>query len=715
MLSLEIRGGFYKILKQDVETGVVRFTISPYFVYKETRDGLILCEGRLAMYQKDTPLLLKGEFKDGVFQVDTATCKDESLCERLIHFICKPPTTTRKKIAEFVKFDIYKYCSKKGALEDIEKAIPLKNGWLKFFHKVQQLNELEEFTKFLYSYEISLDQIELLIAKDVTLGSLKRNPYHILRFSEIPFERMDRLAMDQQFLPYCKERISSIVLYAMRNRLRSGHTAVTKEGLYRNVKYLLDKSARPIQFGLLLYEYALESLAKELRLVSVGGNIYVQLKKIYEEESTIAAHINRLSNGKELIKGEIDVDRIEKEQGLQYTKGQRAAFELLKTSGVKILTGRPGAGKTAVIKGLISEFLRDNKRKVVQLSATTGRAAQVMGAACGDEAKTVHKMLDIRPFSAKGGEDSLTGKGENNPILADLVIVDEFSMEGVEICSILLSAIKNEAIILLVGDDSQLQSVEYGNVLQDFIESGVIPVYRLTEVMRQKGRIPDNAWKANHGSDALEIGDDFKIYEFQKEEDALPVLMENIRLDKSKVLCSVKNGALGVHTINKKLQESTLRDRDELLSYGQSKYYKGDYIIITKTDYELGVYNGDIGTIEDYDPSNNRITLLFTDTKGKTKTVFIDRSQMKLIILAYAITTHKSQGSEWDDIHVLLPDTSQNMLTRRLFYTAITRARSRVFIYSINESYKIAIRNCNEEKRVSILKDRLQGSVFLAA
>ena len=278
-----------------------------------------------------------------------------------------------------------------------------------------------------------------------------------------------------------------------------------------------------------------------------------------------------------------DIEEIEKKLNITYTHGQRKVFQALKTTGIKILDpNAPGSGKTAVIKGLIQKF------HAVKLSATTGRASQVLMEACQKEATTVHKLLDIRPYG-----ENLTSKNINNPIQAELIIVDEVSMMGLKLASLLLQAVKNTSILLLVGDIDQLQSVEYGNVLSDLIHSGYVETYSLTEVVRQKGSILQNAKLINEGCTSLLVDQDFHYAECQDADEILSLLEENVRVD-DQILTTIRKGKLGTRALNEKLQD---KKTVYCTSFGDVDYYEKNRIIMTKTSYEAGYFNGDMGII----------------------------------------------------------------------------------------------------------------------
>lgn len=322
--------------------------------------------------------------------------------------------------------------------------------------------------------------------------------------------------------------------------------------------------------------------------------------------------------------------------------------------------------------------------------ATTGAASQVIKKSTGRNAETVHKHLGYRPL----GQKTFSCKDENNPINASFIIIDEVSMMDLEICSVLLPAVKSGALLLLVGDADQLQSVSYGNVLADFIHSGQFEVYHLTEVMRQTGSIYHNAVRVKIGNDNLILSSHFKLYRFGDEKEALSAMLSNLNVQTSMVLSPVKKGILGTNHLNKIIQQNITRHRPIVFRYGDKVFHEGDRIIMTKTDYQKGYFNGDVGEVV----SSHQGLL---SVKFLEKTILLDQDDHAQLDLAYSITIHKSQGSEKEDIHILLPESPQNMLNRRLLYTAITRAKNNVYIYYINDALKQAVSNVSEKKRVT--------------
>lgn len=309
----------------------------------------------------------------------------------------------------------------------------------------------------------------------------------------------------------------------------------------------------------------------------------------------------------------------------------------------------------------------------------------------------IYKLLNLRPCG-----DTVLCKSEGDPIDAGLIIVDEVSMLDLEIASYLFPAVRNGAIIILCGDDNQLESVGYGKVLADLIDCGKVEVYRLYQIMRQSGTICENASIILSGSAEIKLDESFSLHRYTSDNEAVKAMMSNLKYECSFVLSPVKKkGEAGVYALNKIIQES-IPNLTYCFSYNNENFHIGDRIIMTQTNYDQGYFNGDIGTISSF--CEGILSVTFFD-----KVLSLSRDDFANMQLAYSITVHKSQGSEIDDVHIILPDSCKNMLTRRIVYTAITRAKSHVYIYSVGDAFEYAVKNKAEHQRRSNLVYRIQN------
>jgi exodeoxyribonuclease V alpha subunit len=415
---------------------------------------------------------------------------------------------------------------------------------------------------------------------------------------------------------------------------------------------------------------------------------------------------------------EILVAQAEKSEGITLAEQQKQAVMSALNSGVLVITGGPGTGKTTIVKVILA-LLKDKK---VALTSPTGRAAKRLKETTGKDAKTIHRLLEF-------GLDEETGRfrfqrNEQNPLHFDVVVVDEASMIDVLLMNNLLKAITPPARLILVGDVDQLPSVGPGNVLKDIIGSQVVDVVRLTQIFRQKrtSHIIQNAHRINDGSMPYlgNSGDFFFTYKEDPEQvvetvkslvsKRLPKYLNCHPIRDIQVISPMRRTITGVDNLNHQLQ-GTLNPPTEHaleLANGQFRFRKGDKVMQIRNNYEALVFNGDIGRVRHVDPEERLLKILFPTEEGYKEVTYED-SDLDQIVLAYAVTVHKSQGSEYPV--VVMPVTTQHfiMLQRNLLYTAVTRAKRMVVLVGTKKAIAIAVKNNKIEIRNSLLKDFLKG------
>lgn len=698
----ELTGIYEKTESRNEKTGYCIFQVSPSVFYPHAENGILHCEGMIGFYVKGTPISLTGEWKSGFFHVvkdSIPHSRKEDVVQILEYLTGELTLAQEEKIAEAAKPDLFAFVQSSNAKKIIENITQKEKLAQYLIKKISALCEQESFTKEMLSYGIPFDRIDYLIKKGTKRENLLKNPYLPCIYAEVPIRFADLIAFNSCGIDsYNIVRICGFIVYALKMSEKQGDTCCHLTQLCRSVNYWLANSVQPVKIGIGLLWMCLGKIKKIAQTHIIDGQPYVYLNDLWDAEEAVINGIIRLSQFPVNRVCHMDIQKIEKEQGIVYRPMQRKAFNLLKTSGIKILTGPPGSGKTAVVKGLISAY-REETHGEVRLSATTGCAAQVLGSACHDTAETVNRMIQVIPYG-----NSMSSRDLNNPVPAGLIIVDEISMIGLKLFALLLGAIKPGSILILVGDKDQLQSVECGNVLHDLIESGLIETCELTEVMRQCGTIPQNAKRINVGDELLQYDCSFQYFDCASDEELLKLLFKNYNTEKSdcQILCPVKKGKTGIWELNHKLQEKRFSGKSTVsIVYGKSIYYEGDKIIMTKTNYEKGYFNGDIGIIGGI--MEGELLVGFENKK-----IILSRTDLQHMQLAYAITVHKSQGNEWESVHIILPDKPTNMLTRRILYTAVTRAKKRVYLYCVNQSYLTAIDNVKERQRVTTLKKKLK-------
>jgi len=403
---------------------------------------------------------------------------------------------------------------------------------------------------------------------------------------------------------------------------------------------------------------------------------------------------------------------IQQKYGLQYDETQVEAIKAAVRSKFMVLTGGPGTGKTTTTLALIHLFQKMGRR--VLLAAPTGRAAKRISEITGMEAKTIHRLLEYKPHEG-------FQKNETNPLQGDVLIVDEASMVDIILMYNLLKAVPDRAVVLLVGDVDQLPSVGAGNVLKDIIDSKRVQVIHLKKIFRQAlgSAIITNAHRINRGEMPLLKGGQKSDFFFIEEEDPQRIVEIIIQLcarrlpqhfhvnpiEDIQVLSPMQRGETGAQNLNLKLQE-ILNPAKVSLSYGGTVFRLGDKVMQIKNNYEKNVFNGDIGTISRIDQEDKTLLVNFDGAK-----VQYDLTELDEIVLAYATTVHKSQGSEYKI--VVAPLTMQHyiMLQRNLLYTCVTRAKKAFVLIGSKKAVRIAISNNKIQKRNTLLAQRLAAEL----
>lgn len=429
-------------------------------------------------------------------------------------------------------------------------------------------------------------------------------------------------------------------------------------------------------------------------------------RPLYWQEVRAAVGIRRIVRSGIRTKCDPDAlcDYAETVCGVTYAEQQREAFRVLQTGGLYILTGGPGTGKTTVVKGLLAAYEKLYPNSEVRLCAPTGRASQRMKEATGREACTVHRLLEYRPFG-----DAFTCKSETNPIEADFIVIDESSMISIDMAELLFNAIRPGTTVLLVGDTAQLPSVGPGNVLADIIRSGIAPVTALTRTYRQGAGSPiiENAYRVGNGISELLSCPDFQILDCPVEE-LIPTIRGQYMLYNNpedpfsvQILTTTRRDeTCGCNAISRIIQAQVNPRTSGGMRYGDTTYYVGDKIMMTQNNYNLGYFNGDIGTITAIAKGEVVVDI-------NEETIRVPRNLLCDMSLAYATTIHKSQGSEYDVVIVVIPAKPASMLQRNILYTAITRARKRVILIASDSTIFACVNTISSVQRVTSLCERL--------
>jgi exodeoxyribonuclease V alpha subunit len=582
----------------------------------------------------------------------------------------------------------------------------------------QILESWEEFKNFKTLREFLFDKnLPLSWAKTLWLSHggesllyFKKSPYDSVVRHEFPFELVDSYALRAGSSRNSMERVRSGLCDLLINHYRQGHCAYPESKLLEEAHALLEVPQE-------LLEEALEFEVLEENFVcdSIGETSCVYLKDIWQMEQNVAEKLLAFTK-KGSPWGWFNMPKaLGWAQGLLNMKLaplQVEAIETALSSSMTIITGGPGTGKTTLIRSLVT-ILKTQYSSFV-LCSPTGRAAQRLGEATGHQAQTIHRLLKF---------DGLTGTfgyNKSKPLEADLVLIDEVSMVDLALMSHLLDALPPHCALILVGDVDQIPSVGAGNVLQSLISSGRFTTVRLKEIFRHKTEslIKINAHRINSGEMPIDSGphSDFHFLPAVGVEDTKRVikdLITNIIPNQYgikdprqlQILVPLNKGPLGTQQLNEELKEyfTDPLTRKSITGFGQN-YKAGDKIMVIKNDYKKGVFNGDIGFIQDIDPQAQYVDILFEE-----RPVRFDFEELEKLALAYAISIHKSQGSEYRAVIVIIGKEHLPLAQRHLIYTAVTRGKEHVFLVADPAALQTAVLSDENNRRWQKLTELLGG------
>ncbi|MBE5803287.1 MAG: ATP-dependent RecD-like DNA helicase [Clostridiales bacterium] len=617
-----------------------------------------------------------------------------------------------------------------------------KKRWIQIAESFREQQQAREAMIFLQSYGIP-PNLSVKISRlygERTPDVIRANPYRLCEdLDGVGFLTADRIGTALGIPPDSEHRVQSAVKYILKEvSISMGHVYLPRRELIQRAAGLLH-----VDEGMCHRQIRQLQLNREIIIQGGDGEeerVYLPVfdsaeREVAQRLCELMASLAPKRSGNRVHK---DIDRFEKTRNIRFSERQREAIISALEQGVLVITGGPGTGKTTIINCIIS--LLSNEGEVV-LCAPTGRAAKRMTEATGFESKTIHRLLEY------GGDDTSFARNQENPIEGDCVIVDETSMVDLMLMRSLLRAIEPGTRLLLVGDADQLPSVGAGNVLGDILASGVVPHVRLTDIFRQSesSRIVVNAHRINQGQMPLlnEKGTDFF---FERKEGFLNAAQtivqlvttrlpgflgygEKERLEQAvrniQVLAPAKKGECGVAALNNMLQAALNppAPHKTSLHYGETIFRLGDKVMQTKNDYQIewrretysgwedgaGVFNGDVGFVTEVDEEEHSLTVLFDEERE----VVYQSSQLENLDLAYCLSVHKSQGSEFPVVVMPVAGGPPMLLTRNLFYTALTRARSLVVLVGREDVVRQMVENDHILKRYTTLTERLVSMAAL--
>ena len=574
---------------------------------------------------------------------------------------------------------------------------------------------IREIMVFLQSHGIGTGRAVRIYKtyKEESIIKVTENPYRLaLDIHGIGFKTADTLAMKLGIAPDSLIRAQAGVRHVLQEIAAEGHCAAPWDTLVEAAVKLLEITA-PIIEEAVHAEVAEENLVQE----DIGGKLCLFLTPLHRAETGTATGMLRLLRGKPTwgtIVAEKAIPWVEGKTGLTLSDSQRDALTLSLSSKVVVITGGPGVGKTTLVNSILHVIRAKNVE--VLLCAPTGRAAKRLTESTGIEAKTIHRLLEFDPKS-NGFK-----RGRENPLVADLVVIDESSMVDISLMNRLLAAIPDLAALMIVGDVDQLPSVGPGSVLADIIDSGRIPTVRLTEIFRQaaSSRIIVNAHRINKGemplkAEGAELTDFYFIPANTPEEihdKLLQVVTERVPkrfglhpVRDIQVLTPMNRGGLGARSLNVVLQQALNKNSEPSVVRFGTTFAPGDKIIQTVNNYDKEVFNGDIGQILTVDLEEG---LLQADYDGRT--VDYEFGELDEVALAYATSIHKSQGSEYPAVVIPLAMQHYTLLERNLIYTAVTRGKKLVIIIGQTKALAMAVKNRKSNRRLTKLADRISAT-----
>ena len=555
---------------------------------------------------------------------------------------------------------------------------------------------------------------------------LQENPYRLaIDIFGIGFMTADKIASSMGFSKESPLRIRAGVLHVINELTREGHIFVPVEELSASVSEILSVPLEMAERGIeecrlgeeLIIEWYSDAEGKDECAVYLPAFHYAEVHSAKNLCRILASPFNGQYAAPDVV-----IPWVQEELGIKFAEEQSEAVKKALSSQVMVITGGPGTGKTTLIKAIIK--IRSARGFRIMLAAPTGRAAKRMAEAAGHEAKTIHRMLEYTGSLSAGGDFM---KNENDPLDCDLLIVDEASMIDQVLFHHLLKAVPKGASVIFVGDADQLPSVGPGNVLKDLIDSGVCPVVHLKEIFRQgdESMIVVNAHRVNSGEmpflddkETASHTNDFYFIEEGDPEKALEIIKKlvTVRIPQKfgldpvrdiQVLTPMHRGSVGTSRLNAELREVLNTHHGPKVQRMGRTLEEGDKVMQIRNNYDKDVYNGDIGTVIKIDGEECRVTVEMDSGK-----ISYDFAELDELVHAYAVSIHKSQGSEYPAVVVPIMTQHYVMLQRNLLYTGITRGKKLVVLVGTKKAVAIAVRNDKTRKRYTRLAGRLKKSLL---
>ena len=738
---MEIQGVVDQIVYKNDDNGYVVLKL-------KTKDDLIAAVGYVPFITEGQRVKIEGEWViHPTFgqQVKIKSCEEilPSNIEGIERYLSSGlipgigPVTAKNIVKKFGEDSLDIIEMNPGKLKEVDGIGEKKAFAISEAFKEQR--ELKNVMVFLQTYGVSTAYGIKIFKKygQNTINTVRENPYKLCEdISGIGFKTADRIARNLGMPLNSIERAKAGIKYILYSFTANGHT-------YLPMKNLLFESKRLLNIPEEIIKEAVSISAASKDIVIEGeeySSTNVYLSSFYYAELGVARRLIEISlsgTEKNLYGIDEEINSYEKENNIEFADEQRQAITAGVKEGLCIITGGPGTGKTTIIKCMIRIF--EKMGLTVVLGAPTGRAAKRITETTGREAKTIHRLLEMEFISSDDSPSFV--RDEGNPIEADVIIIDEASMIDILLMNSLLKALAPGAKLILVGDVDQLPSVGPGNVLRDMIESKVITTVRLRHIYRQadESLITVNAHRINDGEMPFLNDRDKDFFFIQKNanheivDEILDLIKNRLPFFKDgfdpikdmQILSPTRKGEIGIYNLNKRIQEilnppskdKAERDLKDFI------FREGDKVMQIKNNYNLewtkingsgeasgtGVFNGDIGYIKEIDNENKRLLVVFDDDRQ----VYYDFINLDELELAYAITIHKSQGSEFKVVLIPISYGPPMLMTRNLIYTAVTRAKDLVVLVGLKQALYVMINNNTITERFSNLKQRIINFVSL--
>lgn len=634
------------------------------------------------------------------------------------------PKTARQIVAKFGKKTLYMIDQNPEELLRLSLISEKKLASIQA-SRVGKIQDGEAFI-FLHSLQLSPALIQKVYDSygPETIPVVRENPYRLAyEVKGIGFKIADFIGAQQKIPKDSLERAKAALLFYLHQLSREGHTCYERSSLVRYVNHILEDLDGESRMNQEILQEAVDKLLIEGLLLEEEEGQVLFLKRFYFLEKNISSRLKMFCESNKVeqpLSWKIELTALEKEKGIQLDSWQRMAVLRALEEKVFIITGGPGTGKTTIVQFILALFSKEATDLI--LAAPTGKAAKRLSESTGRKVKTIHRLLE---YSGNGPKRNL-----ENKLKSDFLILDECSMIDVSLFNGIMNGIPSSSKLLMVGDVDQLPSVGAGSVLRDLLNSGKIPSIKLQQVFRQSelSQINVNAHKIIHGVEQLSLSydkeklSDFYLISIPKlpplevrgrartdEERILKNLVFlfqeripkrfDIEFKKIQILTSVKMGSLGSMNLNRRIQEALFPKKKKVEFFGQV-FHQGDKVIQVKNDYEHEVFNGDQGFIVDLSEKD-----LLIDFEGKQ--ILYSGEEIKNLALAWAITIHKSQGSEYPAVIIMLTDQHSIMLHRNLLYTAVSRGKQLVVLLGEETALKRAIQMEKSLLRHTWLKERM--------